>query len=148
MFRFYISKKKCKSKLLWKLSSVEGTDRRAYWKHEWIGRCPVRGFWATVYRTIRRMLSDRCRVSPSCLSICNVGIFWPNGWTDPDETWHAGRPRPWPRCLRRKPSSPSLKGAQPPTHQFSVYISVVAALVDGLIDPSVWRKASAKATLR
>jgi len=33
-----------------------------------------------------------------CLSVCcpvsNVGVLWPNGWTDQDETWHAGRPRP------------------------------------------------------
>jgi len=43
------------------------------------------------------MLSDRCL---SCLSVCpvcpvcNVRALWPNGWTDQDETWHAGRPRP------------------------------------------------------
>ena len=37
------------------------------------------------------MLSDHCL---SCLSVCNVGVLWPNGLTDPDETWHAGRPRP------------------------------------------------------
>jgi len=22
----------------------------------------------------------------SCLSVCNVGIFWPNGWIDQDKT--------------------------------------------------------------
>jgi len=27
-----------------------------------------------------------------CLS-CNVGVLWPNGWMDQDETWRAGRPR-------------------------------------------------------
>jgi len=47
-----------------------------------------------------------------CLSVCNVGVLWPNGWTDQDETWHAGRPRPWPHCVRWGPSSPSPKGAQ------------------------------------
>ena len=26
------------------------------------------------------MLSDRCL---SCLSVCNVGVLWPNGWMDP-----------------------------------------------------------------
>ena len=36
-----------------------------------------------------------------------------------DETWHAGRSRPWPHCVRWGPSSPSPKGAQP---QFSVHI--------------------------
>jgi len=22
----------------------------------------------------------------SCLSVCNVGVLWPNGWTDQNET--------------------------------------------------------------
>jgi len=69
------------------------------------------------------MLSDGCLsvlpVCPVCpvlsvLSVCNVGALWPNGWTDQDETWRAGRPRPWPHCVRSEPSSPSPKGAQPP----------------------------------
>ena len=21
--------------------------------------------------------------------VCNVGVLWPNGWKDQDETWHA-----------------------------------------------------------
>jgi len=50
----------------------------------------------------------------SCLSVCDVRALWPNGWTDQDVTWHAGRPRPWPHCVRWGPSSPSPKGAQPP----------------------------------
>ena len=33
---------------------------------------------------------------------------------DQDETWHAGRPRPWPHCVRWEPSSPSPNWAQPP----------------------------------
>jgi len=38
---------------------------------------------------------------------------------DQDETWHAGRPRPWPRWFRWGPSSPPPKrGADP---QFSAY---------------------------
>ena len=36
-----------------------------------------------------------------------------------DETWHAGRPRPWPHCFRWGPSSPSLKGEHP---QFLAYV--------------------------
>ena len=47
-------------------------------------------------------------------------MLWPNGWTDQDETWHAGRPRHWPHCVRWGPSSPSPKGVQPP--QFSAHI--------------------------
>ena len=50
----------------------------------------------------------------SVLSVCNVGVLWPNSWMDQDETWHAGRPRPWPHCVRRGRSSPSPKGHSPP----------------------------------
>ena len=68
------------------------------------------------------MLSDRCPVCPVChvcplcfvLSVCNVGAVWPNGWTDQDETWHTGRPRPWPQCVRWGPSSCPPKGLSPP----------------------------------
>ena len=70
-------------------------------------------FWATVCKTVRPMLSDRCLSCTSvCLScpVCDVGVFWPNGWTDQDETWHAGRPRTWPHCVRRAPSSPTESG--------------------------------------
>ena len=60
------------------------------------------------------MLSDRCLPVLSCLSVCNVGVLWPNGLTHQDETWHAGRTRPWPHCVRWGPSSPSPKGHSPP----------------------------------
>jgi len=50
----------------------------------------------------------------SVCSVCNVGALWPNGWTDQDETCLAGRPRPWPHCVRWGPSSLSPDGAQPP----------------------------------
>jgi len=54
------------------------------------------------------------------MNIChNVSVLWPNGWTDQDETWHAGRPRPWPYCVRWGPSSPQGGGAIP---QFSAHI--------------------------
>jgi len=62
------------------------------------------------------MLSDGCPV----LSVCDVRALWPNGWTAQDETWYAGRPRPWPHCVRWGPSSPSLKGHSLP--QFSAHI--------------------------
>ena len=76
----------------------------------------TRRFWATVCKTVRPMLWDRCL---SVLSVCDVGVLWPNGWTDQDETWHAGRPRPWPHCVRWGPTSPPLKGHSP---QFSAHI--------------------------
>ena len=39
--------------------------------------------WATVCKTVRPMLSDRCL---SCLPVCDVGVLWPNCWVDQDET--------------------------------------------------------------
>jgi len=49
------------------------------------------GFRATVCETVRPMLSDRCSVCRSvCLSVCDFGVLWPNGWTDQNETWHGG----------------------------------------------------------
>ena len=64
------------------------------------------------------MLSDSCPVL-SVLSVCDVGALWPNGWTDQDETWHAGRPRHWPHCIRWYPAPPPPKGHSPP---FSAHI--------------------------
>jgi len=60
------------------------------------------------------MLSDRCPVCP--VSNGGVPVLWPNGWMGQDQTWHTGRPRPWPHCVRWGPSSPSSKGAQPPIY--------------------------------
>ena len=71
------------------------------------------------------MLSDRClSVLAVCpvmpCSDCDVGVLWPNGWMDQDETWRAGRTRLWPHCITWRPSSPSPKGAHSP--QFSDHI--------------------------
>jgi len=46
----------------------------------------------------------------SCLSVCNVGVLWPHGWMDQNETWHGDRPRSRPHRVRRGPP----KRAQPP----------------------------------
>jgi len=48
-----------------------------------------------------------------CLSVCNVGVLWPNGWMDQDETWYTDRPRPWPHCVRWGPGSPPQRGTAP-----------------------------------
>ena len=54
------------------------------------------------------------------LSVCELGVLWPNGWMDQDETWHASRPPvPWPQCVRRGPTFPPPKGTTP---QFSAHI--------------------------
>ena len=65
------------------------------------------------------MLSDRC---PVCLFVCpvsDVGLLWRNGWMDQDETWHAGRPRPRPHCVRWGPSSPPKGAQKPPLSKFT-----------------------------
>jgi len=54
-----------------------------------------------------------CPVLSVCLSVCDVRALWPNSWRDQDETWHAGRPRPWPHCVRWGPSSPAQRGTLP-----------------------------------
>jgi len=54
------------------------------------------------------------------LSVCDVPALWPNGWTDQDETWHAGRPRSWPYYVRWEPSTLPRKGTEPPP-QFSAH---------------------------
>ena len=40
-----------------------------------------------------------------CLTVCDVGVLWPNGSMDQD-----GRPRPWPHCVRWGPSFSHGKG--------------------------------------
>jgi len=59
------------------------------------------------------------------LSVCNVGVLWPSGCMDQDETRHRGRPRPQLRYVRWGLSSPSLKGHSPHPPNFRP-ISVVA----------------------
>ena len=73
------------------------------------------------------------------LSVCNVGVLWPSGWMDQDETWHAGTPRPWPHCARWRPSSLPKKGAEPPP-QFSAhfYCGQTAGCIKMLLGKLVW----------
>jgi len=87
------------------------------------------GFLATVCKTVCPMLSDRCPVCPvlSC-PVCSIGLLWPNGWTDQDETWRAGRPLPWPHCVRWEPTSPPQRDTAPNFRS----ISVVAKWLDEL----------------
>ena len=70
------------------------------------------GFWATICKTVRPMLSVHCLSCPVC-PVCDVLALWPNGWTDQDETWHAGRSWPLAHCVRWGPSSPPQRGTSP-----------------------------------
>ena len=92
------------------------------------GRPFVKRFALICYRSV---------VCLSCLScpVCDVRALWPNGWTDQYETRHAGRPRPWPHCVRWGPSSLSPKRAQPPNFR---PISVAAQWLHGSKCHLVW----------
>jgi len=57
-----------------------------------------------------------CYRTVVCLSVCpvcDVGVLWPNGWTDQDQTWQAGRPWSRPHCVRWGPSYPPKRGTAP-----------------------------------
>jgi len=95
-------------------------------------------FWATVCKTVRTMLSGSC---PDC-PVCDIGVLWPNGWMDQDETWHAGRPRPRTHCVRWGPAHLPQKGHSP-----CQPMSVVAKRLVGLRCHLVRRQNSAQATL-
>jgi len=44
------------------------------------------------------------------LSVCNVGVLWPNGLSDRDDFWHTPCPgQQWP-CIRRRSESPHWGG--------------------------------------
>jgi len=73
-----------------------------------VRRHRANSYWATVCKTVRPMLSDRC------LSVCDVRALWPNGWTDQDETWHAGRLGPGHIVLDGDPDPHPPKGHSPP----------------------------------
>jgi len=113
-----------------------------YRKHLLIAWLSV-SLWATVCKTVRPMLSNRCLFVLSVCPVCNVGALRPNGWTDQDETWYGGRTRPWPHCVTWRPSSPSPNGHIPNFRP----MSVVAKRLDGSICHLVRRKASAPTTL-
>jgi len=62
------------------------------------------------------MLSYRCLC---CLSVCDVGVLWPNGWMDQDKTWRGGRLGPGHSVLDGDPAPPQ-KRTQP--LQFSAHV--------------------------
>ena len=48
---------------------------------QWHEQHLTSGFGATVFKTVRPMLSDRCPVCP----VCDVGVLWPSGSMDQDK---------------------------------------------------------------
>ena len=61
-----------------------------------------RNFWATVCKMVRPVLSDHYLSCP-VLSVCGVGVLWPNGWMDQDATLLDGDPAPPPPKGRGAP---------------------------------------------
>ena len=99
-------------------------------------------FWATVCKTVRAMLLDRCL---SVCPVCDVGVLWPNGWMDQHATWYGGRPPPWPHCVRWGPSSP--KGHNSPQFSTHVYCGQTAGWIKMPLGTEVGLGGSAQATL-
>jgi len=60
--------------------------------------------------------TKRGKAPPPIFGPC---LLSPNSWIDQDEICDAGRPQPWPHCVRRGPISISPKGHSP---QFSAHI--------------------------
>jgi len=56
------------------------------------------------------------------LSVCNIGVLWPNGWMDQDTTRYLARPRPGRHCVRWGPSSPMERGTAAPPAHFSPHV--------------------------
>jgi len=79
------------------------------------GLCPqmLKHFWATVYKTVHPMLSDRC---PVCLSV--TWYIVAKRLDGSRRNFAGGRPPPRPHCVRWEPSS-SQRGTVP---QFLVHV--------------------------
>ena len=111
------------------------------------------GFLFCFWATITNKSSPRA-IGPlsvlHVLSVCNVGVLWPNGLMDQDATWYGGRPRPRPHCVRRRPSSPLHGKGHSSLPTFAVYgwpMSTVAKWLDGSGYHLIRRWASAHVTL-
>ena len=77
-------------------------------------------FWATACKKVRPMLSDRCLSCLSvCLSVCDVGVLWPNGWMDQYEIGTQVGLGTGHIVLGGDPDAPSAKGHRT---QFSVHV--------------------------
>jgi len=93
-----------------------------YWFIDWLNQF-VRFLASIQHRFFGRRFVNRspyaigplsCPVLCVCLSVCDVNVLWPNGCTDQDVTWHAGRPRPRPHYVRWRPRSPQKERGHSP----------------------------------
>jgi len=90
-----------------------------------LGRPFVKRF-ALCYQTV---VCPACPVCP----VCDVGVLWPNGCMNQDETWHTCRPH---CAIDGDPAPPPPKGQSRPSFR---PISVVAKWLKGSRCHVVWR---------
>ena len=90
------------TKLTINLKNMSYTDRLLHLKLPTLKYRKLRGDMIDVFARPFVKRFALCYRTIVCLffPVCNVGVLWPNGWTDRDETWRACRPRPWPYCVR------------------------------------------------
>ena len=98
-------------------SALKQLQIRSVQHHELSDKCCLFG-WPFVKRFALCYQTVVCPV----LSVCNVGVLWPSGWVDQDETLHACTPRPWPHCARWRLSSPPQKGGGAPSPIFRPFL--------------------------
>jgi len=77
-------------------------------------------FYKRSPKTVRHMLSDRCLVCLSVLSVTLVYCGQTVGWIKMKLGTHGYRPRPWPLFVGWRPSSPPQKGGG--ASQFSAHV--------------------------
>jgi len=70
-------------------------------------------FWTTVCKTVHPMLSEHCPVL-SCLSVCDVGVLWPNSWMIKMKLGMQVGVSPGHILLDGDPAPPPLKAHSPP----------------------------------
>jgi len=98
------------------------------WPNGWMDQDAI---WYRGRRRLRRHCVRRGPSSPlerhspnfrpmSVCPVCDVGVLWPNGWMEQDETWHGGRPRPRRHCVRWGPALPPEWGTAAPL--FSAHV--------------------------
>jgi len=75
------------------------------------------------------MLSDRCLFCLSCLSVCDAGVLWRNGWMDQDAIEYGAGVGQGDIVLDGDPA-PHKKGAQQPAAPILRPMSTVTKLLD------------------
>ena len=85
--------------------------------------------WASVQATLCSMRTQLPSPKRGEFPNFQPCLLRPNGWMDQDETWHAGRPRPWPHCVRWGPSSPSSKRTEPPPFSTHIWCGQMAGWI-------------------